>query len=434
MIYPDGHTKKVSVIIPVYNAGTCLGKCIKSIQAQTLTEIEIICVDDGSTDNSNVVLKDLQKEDGRIRIIEQQNQGSAIARNRALRMAEGEYVAFVDADDFLLEETALETMYHAAKKEEMPICGSLRSMERDGNIVPMALHREFVRGYAGGRTIRYQDYQYDYHFQNYIYKRSMLLEHNITFPDYRRFQDPPFFVRAMITAEEFLVVPVEYYCYHFEHENYQFSHRQVNDIVHGLTDILRLSRDAGLKKLHVATIWRFNESFFWDIVEHCVVENPQLALLLVEANENVQWEWVNAEKTKSFECLKPLQWILQATEEKNTQYVEFENKHKYGYAVPFYRLEPDKKIILYAAGNVGSVYYAQLREHREYELVLWVDRNYQRLVGMADGIEISPVEKVLQADYDYILIALDDYEIAESAMDALEKMGVDRAKMIWGVI
>lgn len=433
MIYPDGHMKKVSVIIPVYNAGTCLEKCIKSIQAQTLTDIEIICVDDGSTDNSNAVLKDLQKEDGRIRIIEQQNQGSAIARNQALGMAEGEYVAFVDADDFLLEETALETMYHAAEKEDMSVCGSLRSMERDGNIVPMTLHREFVRGYANGRKMCYKDYQYDYHFQNYIYKRSMLLENYITFPDYRRFQDPPFFVRAMIAAEEFWVVPVEYYCYHCEHENYWFSHRKVNDIVRGLTDILRLSRDAELKKLHVATVQRFNESYFWDIAEHCVLENHELVSLLVKANENVQWEWVNTGKSAAFALIRPLQWILQATEEKNAQYVEFENKHRYGYAVPFHKLKPNKKIILYAAGNVGAAYHAQLKQHEEYELVLWVDRNWEKL-GTIDGAEISPPEQILQVSCDYILIALDDFETAETAMASLEQMGVDREKMIWGVV
>lgn len=91
---------KVSVIIPVYNAASTLEATLLSIQNQSLQDIEIICVDDGSTDDSKKVIDRIAQNDNRIRYLYQDNSGAAIARNRGLRNASGDYVAFIDADDF----------------------------------------------------------------------------------------------------------------------------------------------------------------------------------------------------------------------------------------------------------------------------------------------------------------------------------------------
>lgn len=424
--------KKVSVIIPVYNAEKYLLQCIGSVTKQTLREIEIFCVDDGSTDSSLLLLKELQSQDQRIRVISQKNQGSAIARNHALQKAEGNYIAFVDADDYLLEETALERMYYAAETNQVAICGAFRSMDRGGCIVPMHLHRGYVAGCAEGKKMAYAEYQCDYHFQNYIYSRRLLLENQIWFPNYRRFQDPPFFVKAMIAADEFFIVPAEYYCYRCDHQNYQFNYHKVRDIVQGLIDILQISKNAGLKKLHQTAVMRLNESYFWDIVGQCNVKNIEFIDLLLRANSLVQWEWIH--KDYCVQCvINPLQWILQAVSDKNNEYQEcLNNKYKYGYVVPFYKLQPGAKIILYAAGSVGRAYYEQLKNHVEYEVVLWVDRNWHSL-GKIDEVELKPVERILQIEYDYILISVEDYESAQEIMKLLEKIGIDRRKMIWGV-
>lgn len=106
---------KVSVIIPVYNAAQFLPQCLDSIINQTLKEIEIICVNDGSTDNSLEILNAYEKKDKRIIIINQDNQRQGAARNRGLKIARGEYVQFVDSDDWLHPE-CLERLYEKAKK------------------------------------------------------------------------------------------------------------------------------------------------------------------------------------------------------------------------------------------------------------------------------------------------------------------------------
>ena len=105
---------KASVIIPVYNVEKYLPQCLESVVNQTLQDIEIICVNDGSTDGSLKVLEDYAQKDSRIRIINQDNQGQGVARNNALKIAEGEYIAFVDSDDWL-ETDALEKLYEFAK-------------------------------------------------------------------------------------------------------------------------------------------------------------------------------------------------------------------------------------------------------------------------------------------------------------------------------
>ena len=111
---------KVSVIIPVYNTAEFLPKCLDSVVGQTLQNIEIICIDDGSTDNSLEILREYEQKDSRVKVITKPNQGCWTARNAGLEIATGEYVAFVDSDDYL-ELDAYETAYNAANAHDIDI-------------------------------------------------------------------------------------------------------------------------------------------------------------------------------------------------------------------------------------------------------------------------------------------------------------------------
>ena len=116
--------KIISIIIPVYNAENYLQECLDSIRKQSLTNLEIICIDDGSTDNSVSVIKNVMKKDFRIQLIEQTNQGAGIARNNGLKNATGKYVAFLDADDFFYDVDALWKMIEQCEEREVLVCGS----------------------------------------------------------------------------------------------------------------------------------------------------------------------------------------------------------------------------------------------------------------------------------------------------------------------
>lgn len=112
---------KASVVIPVYNSEKYLKKCLNSVINQTLKDIEIICVDDGSTDKSVEILNSFAEKDGRITVLRQENQFAGVARNNGFKNARGKYVVFWDADDYF-EPDALSLMYSKCEKEQADIC------------------------------------------------------------------------------------------------------------------------------------------------------------------------------------------------------------------------------------------------------------------------------------------------------------------------
>ena len=109
---------KLSVIIPVYNAEKYLEQCLDSVINQTLLDLEIICVDDGSSDKSLDILKKYARVDNRIKIIEQVNGGAGKARNEALKIAEGEFIHFLDSDDWLNINNAYARMISVLEKNK----------------------------------------------------------------------------------------------------------------------------------------------------------------------------------------------------------------------------------------------------------------------------------------------------------------------------
>ncbi len=106
----------VSIIIPVYNAGKYIRQCIESVLCQSMRNIEIICVNDGSTDNSLEILKEYQQKDSRMMVIDQKNQGAGVARNNGMRHASGEYLLFLDADDYFNPDLCSLAYYHAVNR------------------------------------------------------------------------------------------------------------------------------------------------------------------------------------------------------------------------------------------------------------------------------------------------------------------------------
>lgn len=110
----------ISVIIPIYNVEEYLEKCVNSVLNQTYSDLEIILVDDGSTDNSGKICDELKNKDNRIIVIHQENQGLSAARNAGIAKALGEYIAFVDSDDYIMEDM-YETLYKNLEKTDADI-------------------------------------------------------------------------------------------------------------------------------------------------------------------------------------------------------------------------------------------------------------------------------------------------------------------------
>ncbi len=205
---------KVSVIIPIYNAYEYLRPAMDSVTNQTLREIEIICVDDGSTDHSLEIIKEYQAADDRIRIVTENNAGVAIARNNGIRRARGEYVAFLDADDFIAPD-CLEKMYVLAKEKDLDIAIAQYDIfiEKLAKFTP-AIPPERAEIYREGKVTSKSEYPDDI-FQstdgyvwNKIFKRTFLIEKELVFlQDARMFEDVYFVCTALSLAERVAKIP-----------------------------------------------------------------------------------------------------------------------------------------------------------------------------------------------------------------------------------
>lgn len=247
---------KISIIIPIFNMETHLEECLDNVLAQTLKEIEIICVDDGSTDGSANLLTAYQQRYSSIRIISQSNKGAGPARNAAMDIALGKYIAFMDADDCYADCNVLERLYSYAEKEEAVICGGSLVLERDGD-------RQKSIGYHGQSRfqstgiVAYREYQYAYWYQRFLFQTSFLREHKIQFPPYRRFQDPPFMAKAMMCAKTFYAVAEDVYVYRSVSKPFLYEKFDIlNDVARGIDDVLTMSAEEHLEKLHADMVQR----------------------------------------------------------------------------------------------------------------------------------------------------------------------------------
>ena len=261
--------KKISIIIPVYNAAAFIAESLESVRKQTLKDIEIICINDGSTDETAQIIQKAREKDPRIVLLKQKNAGSGAARNYGLSKATGEYIAFLDGDDWYPQDTTLETLYKAASENQVDIAGG--SFERhfsDGRIVKKFDGIYSAYTFKARELVSFEDYQFDYGYHRFLYKRSMLEANRIDFPSYKRFQDPPFFVRAMIAAKKFYSIPDYVYAYRKGHQVIKWDEVKVEGAILGLTDNLLMSKSEGLTRLHDLTYTRFLTEFFDIITKH----------------------------------------------------------------------------------------------------------------------------------------------------------------------
>ena len=251
---------KISVIMPVYNSEQYLAESLNSFMAQTLQDIEIICVDDGSEDSSLMILKEYHEKDKRIKVLSQINQGAGPARNKGMLIAQGEYICFLDSDDFYPNSDTLEKLYIKAIQNKALICGGSFSDFTVSGELNTNYDQEMFWGYTFKEEgwIEYRDYQFDYGYHRFLYDRDMLIQYNIFFPCLRRFQDPPFFVQAMVQAGRFYAIPEVTYRYRSVDKTVliQTSKEKTRDLLLGLSMNLEFAQKNNLQRLFDLTVKR----------------------------------------------------------------------------------------------------------------------------------------------------------------------------------
>jgi glycoslytransferase len=214
---------KLSVIIPIYNVEQYLRKCLDSVCNQTLEDIEIICINDCSPDNSLEILKEYQKNDNRIKIIDfKENRGVAAARNEAIKIAKGEYIGFVDGDDWV-DLDFYEKLYKKAKEDNVDlVIGNLLKNNQGKN--------SFLHNMAN--RVKQNKIYFSGLFWLGIYSTKLIRENNLSFTEGLKYgEDRLFPILAAYYTKKVSVVDNVYYYYFTRDDSATVEFYENNDKV-----------------------------------------------------------------------------------------------------------------------------------------------------------------------------------------------------------
>ncbi|WP_456277310.1 glycosyltransferase family 2 protein [Bacillus sp. AK128] len=267
---------KISVIMPVYNVETYLRKSIESVLMQTLSDFELIIVNDGSTDKSEAICEEMSKIDQRLKVFHTEHNGVSSARNLGLKIAKGDYISFVDSDDFIHEEM-YQILYDTAQKTEadLVVCDFKRVNAQE-------LLK--IEGFSNFEIKNYTNIQALYHLYNIqdgicksgagqtikwitvwnkLYKRSLFS--NIEFPERRIFEDELISHQILYRCNKITFIPLKLYYYVKRPQsilNSPFT-KQKLDKVHALQHRVDFFKQVNDKKLYAMALSNYSDVFFW---------------------------------------------------------------------------------------------------------------------------------------------------------------------------
>ncbi|MCD7726294.1 MAG: glycosyltransferase [Clostridiales bacterium] len=379
---------KISVIIPVYNCAPYLHECLDSVLAQTIQEMEVICIDDGSTDGSDIILKEYCGLDKRLRVFHQSNQGAGVARNMGIEKAEGDFLIFLDGDDYYLNRDSLDKMYHTCIQNDVKICGTAIMHLQNGKLSQDYFTRNIWTISAQKKVMRYQDFQIDYGYQGFLINRELILAHNIRFPNYRRFQDPPFFVRAMFASGSFSFIQDYLYCYRVPAVTARFNGEKVADLLKGLRDNIEFAIEHDLDKLLEISLMRLEYEYDSIICHYTMPDDCKIIDLLWEINDTITGFMKRGRRAGNY-LLRPLKFLLEGDRDRLEHYEDYLCDE----------IRNRDEICLYGAGEMARRFIWFLKQTKLSEkvkkiIVTDTDGKRQSL----EGIEIMSLEEFSQSE------------------------------------
>lgn len=379
---------KVSVIIPCYNAEKYVYECLKSVHGQTLNEIEIICIDDGSTDETLSILDAFEKKVKNLRIIQQENQGSGIARNRGIKEARGEYIAFMDADDFYPSADTLERVYNTAKQNGAEICGGSMCAYRNGEYAYEGLRAGFTFFEEG--WIKKEDFPTFGGYLRFIYKRTLIESNCICFPDYLRGQDIPFFLTAIACAGNVYHMRETTYTYRKGHKQVSFTQRKGLDYVKAIRDSFIIA-----KRERMSHIYRqLQKDLHGEIsaMMYLLGQNSEeMRGIIRQFNEIIAEEVREGTETPLLENKEEIEEYIKIVQE--------DIRHLLA------NLKSEKKILIYGAGMVGKRVHTFLQENG-IAMEAFVVSDAQQNAAVVDGLQVKCIDDYIdEKDECMVIIA-----------------------------
>ena len=251
--------KKISVIVPVYNVEKYVSRCLDSILSQDYENLDVICVNDGSTDGSLQILQQYAEKDKRVRVFSQENGGISVARNRGMTEALGEYVSFIDADDYI-EQGLYSRFVSETDKDDVDVFMFNGAVNETGRFFNRNI---FVKEVAEGENVTYRDFGAILYGNssacNKIFNLDFLRRKQISFLEGKIFEDIDFWFAVMVEAKEIKVCYECYYQYVFD--NPDSVTKTYNRNVLGVFDIfdsmMRRAEQAGLKDYFNNALFQF---------------------------------------------------------------------------------------------------------------------------------------------------------------------------------
>lgn len=301
----------ISVITPAYNEEKNIEQCIDSVISQKLKNIELLIIDDGSTDKTVSIIKSYQTKYTNIKLLQQNHKGAGPARNMGIEQASGKYLAFMDADDLYPDNSVLLNLFTIAINNKAQICGGSFSRLQDGKVITK--FEKELDGYTfkGSGFVDYKDYQFDYGYHRFIYSTSMIKDNNIRFPEYWRYQDPVFMVEAMICAKKFYTVPIVTYRYRKTTDKLAWNATKVIDLLKGIDDVLIYAEKNHLPILMHNNVMRINKDYLKIIMDQLDEQNVDVLLILVKIQNDIDIKLINEyKKFKEPFIIKPLYRLL----------------------------------------------------------------------------------------------------------------------------
>lgn len=302
----------ISVLIPVYNAERYIRECLDSVFAQNGVSFEVICVNDGSTDSSLEVIGEYQNKYPDLKVISKLNGGASSARNLAMNVARGEYLAFIDPDDYYPSESTLANLYSAACSHDANVCGgSFSCLNPDGSIdsefdleaASYVVKREGFR--------RFSDDSFDYGWIRFIYKKAFIDECGVCFPSLRWYEDPVFLVEVMKQAKEYYLIPEAVYRYRVDYREPDWTARKTRDLLKGISHNLSYAKEEKLGLLYSRLVGRIERDYLPAIEQNLDDEEVICELAKIQSEIDPSLISAASENGQMFYLLAPLKTLIE---------------------------------------------------------------------------------------------------------------------------
>ncbi len=444
---------KVSVIVPVYNAQIFLRQALDGLVEQTLKEIEIICVDDGSTDDSLGILQQYALTDKRVKVFSQENYGAGVARNKGLEAASGEYVIFLDCDD-MFDKTMCMKAYQQIErdKSDVVIFGANNFFE-DGRKISAdwMLDHDLIGGVQKLETKDCYDFIFNISGSNpwnKLFRRKYIAENGLLFQDIKKSNDVYFVNMALALSSRISFLNEKLVDYRVSENSiqgadsgegfefyYALKYLKEKLIERGFFQRVKKSFERMALQHCTDKIWNAKSynSFCKMYAEYSkiadelgikdyVANTPELyleyknyVLLMRPENEKLVYEFIGQYKNLCDEYQK-IEELCVIIERMNV---------KKKWIVPYDAIKKTQKILIYGAGSAGSDIYHELDDNG-YELVGWVDRNTS---GHEQGV--SFVDSIREKDFDVIIIAISSEDVADEVeRELIQIYNVEKEKIV----